>query len=241
MFTDIHHHIIYGVDDGPATREQSCAMLRAAAEQGVTRVICTSHAMPGTERFPLERYWEHLQEERDYCRTEGLQIELAEGCEILWDRSCTRLLSENAFPTLNGSHYVLVEFYPNSPWSELLFAARNLNAAGYRPIFAHVERFACLRRPGRLEALADDYEVLLQMNAKTALASEKPGIFGDRWPAKVLEKGLIDCIASDAHDTVNRPCRMHACYKDLLRRYGRETADRLCIEIPKMVWNDEII
>ena len=239
MFTDIHHHIIYGVDDGPKTLEQAQKMLRRAAQQGVHAVICTSHAMPAEERFPLETYMRHLEEEQRWCEEEGLDLRLYPGCEILWDSSAARLLSERAFPSLNGQRYALVEFYPSAPWTDLKHAALSLGIAGYQPVFAHVERFQCLRKAGRLQELADGYGVILQMNAGTVLSSAHPGLFGDRWPGKVLEAELIDVVATDAHDTEHRPCRMKECYEFLRQRYDEEFAARLCIETPSAILKGE--
>ena len=40
---DIHCHLLYGVDDGAKTIEESVAMLEAAKEQGISAMILTPH------------------------------------------------------------------------------------------------------------------------------------------------------------------------------------------------------
>ncbi len=239
MFTDLHCHIIYGVDDGAQTLQDAKAMLIRAVEQNVRRIICTSHAMPGREIFPLETYRRHLQEEQDWCRQEGLDLQLYEGCEILWDESAPRLLKEGAFPSLCGGRYALVEFFPTTPWEEIKHAALALSIAGYYPVVAHVERYACLRKAHRIQELSYEYGAVLQMNTHTVLTSAKVGLFGDRWPAKVLAEGLIDIVASDAHDVKERPCRLGEAYKFLIERYSRGYAEQVCMSIPGRICNGE--
>jgi protein-tyrosine phosphatase len=51
---DIHSHVLYGLDDGARTLEDSVAMLRMAAEHGTTELVATPHANP-TYRFEPER------------------------------------------------------------------------------------------------------------------------------------------------------------------------------------------
>ena len=46
MITDFHSHILPGIDDGSRTVEESIAMLRAEAEQGIKRVVATPHFYP---------------------------------------------------------------------------------------------------------------------------------------------------------------------------------------------------
>ena len=43
---DFHSHVLPGIDDGSHSLEESIAMLRMEAEQGVSHVIATPHFYP---------------------------------------------------------------------------------------------------------------------------------------------------------------------------------------------------
>ncbi len=40
---DIHNHIVFDVDDGPNTLENSMKMMRQAAERNITDIVATPH------------------------------------------------------------------------------------------------------------------------------------------------------------------------------------------------------
>ena len=235
MFADVHHHLLWGVDDGPKTFEETQQMIYEMVQEDVQYVIATAHATPGRVRFPAETYFEHLRQAQQWCAANGLEVMIYPGSEIFYTSNTARLLREGQIPTLAQGRWVLVEFSPEAPYERLKEAARTLGMAGYNVLFAHVERYRCLRNLKRMAELHDNYDVTMQMNASTVLAKKRfweKGRF-----RKIITSGWIDMIATDAHNTTTRRCCMAECYEALKQEYGWETAEELCVEGPKLVWN----
>ena len=226
MIVDMHCHVVWGVDDGAQTEEDTQAMLRLASENKVRHIVCTSHITPGEAPFPLERYEDHLERAQAWIQEEKLDITLHRGSEILYTDQTARLLHEGQILRLNDRRVVLVEFWYDVPENTMLQAARLLGNEGVTVIFAHVERYKASRNIRFLEELRDEYGVLMQMNARTVY--EKQGFLTDRWKRKLFENSMIDMVASDAHNAGSRPCNILKAWEWLRDAYGEESADRLC-------------
>ncbi|UZN00426.1 hypothetical protein OL548_13005 [Lysinibacillus sp. MHQ-1] len=52
---DLHAHILFDVDDGPKEETDSLNMLRQAAREGITDIVCTSHAMHPHYHVPYRK------------------------------------------------------------------------------------------------------------------------------------------------------------------------------------------
>lgn len=233
MFADIHTHIVFGVDDGAQTFEQTQQMLLRAHENGVTAIAATSHAEPWRRRFPLEAYQEHLRQAQEWCAQQGLPIRLTAGAEVFYTDEAPRLLQEGQIPTLNGTRTVLVEFAPEDSFEQIQRAVRQLGNAGYAAVIAHIERYRCLRKIDNVALLHDELGADLQINASTFIAPN--GFMTKRWLRKVMEEGFCDVAATDAHNTGSRPCRMKKCYETLKAEWGTDTAYQLCVARPRQL------
>lgn len=225
-FVDLHHHLIYGVDDGAQTLEDMQKMILRAAQEGVQELVCTSHANPGHRPFPMAEYLDHMAEAEAFIQQRGLDLRLHRGCEILYNESSARLVREGRIPPLAGSDVVLVEFTPDMTCRQMAEAAASFGMAGYGVIFAHVERYDALRSLKNVRTLREECGVYMQMNANTVIS--KKGFFTERWVRHMLGEGYIDCVATDAHNLSSRTCNMRLCYEMLEGRYGKELADELC-------------
>lgn len=224
-FTEIHTHVVFGVDDGAQTQTDMQAMLDSAHAQGVSTLFATPHVTPGVRPFDFDVYRQRIEQGRAYCRAKGYAIELRTGAEILCTPALERYVLEGNMPALEGSNRVLMEFGVRVEFEQILNAVRTVERGGYAPVLAHIERYPCLQRMHNAWRLKDRCDVAYQVNARTVLESN--GFWKNRPVRKWLEAGLIDWVASDAHDCVRRPFLTRAAYEELCRRYGAAYAGEL--------------
>lgn len=223
-FTDIHTHLIYGVDDGAKTEEEMQAMLDAAWADGVTALYATSHVTPGVRPFDKTVYLRHLKKAQQYCWEKGYSITLHSGAEILYTPAIRSHALEHRLPTLGRSRWILMEFVPDISYKEVEEAVSFMESCGYLTILAHIERYPCLRHGGA-NRLAKKHNVRYQINCDTIL--KKHGIWMDYQIKKWLNQQLISYVASDSHDCYRRPTRMKEAHEVLCRMVGKRYADRL--------------
>ena len=227
-FVDIHHHLLNGMDDGPAEFEETKRMLHRAVVEGVEHIAATPHMTPGMEHFDRDKYQERLAAVREYVAQEGLPLTIHAGVEVFYTAFTVSYLRQNKIMPLGNGWHVLVEFHPSERYEAIRDAAMNISNAGYSMVLAHAERYRALRRGDRLTELRNAYDVKVQMNAAAILRAHQR--WGDRWIRRMLKDGKVDIVSSDAHNTTMRPCLMGSCAELLSTTYGEDMARQLCTE-----------
>lgn len=224
--TDIHQHVLWGMDDGPDTPEEMYAMLEAAHAQRVGRIAATPHAYPGIRPFDMDKYVRRLEEARRYCAENGLDMQVMTGAEVAWTYHAAQALRTGQIPTLNGGNCALIELWHGIGWHEVYSAAEQLLRSGITPVFAHVERYRCFAwQPGKTLELKRELPVMFQVNASAVLAEK--GLMIPRFIRRMLDEEAIDAVASDAHNCEGRPVRMKQAYRALKKRCSAEYAKAL--------------
>lgn len=226
MFTDIHHHLIWGVDDGAEAFEATQRMVDESVADGVTHIVCTPHMTPGVYPFDTETFDRHLQQTKEYIASRHYDLRLDTGGEVLYTDSMVRFLHEGRLPAYGTGRYILTEFSPDDSWQRITTALSGICGAGYRPVIAHVERCLNLKKTDQLLFLKREYGALLQVNARTVL--RKPPFFQRKYYTQLIEDGFTDFISTDTHDYPGRETCMTKAYEALTERIGKEQADRLC-------------
>ena len=237
MFTDIHSHLIYGVDDGAHKRESMEDMLRNAAIDGIDTIISTPHMTPGQVKFDMDTYLRHMDTAREYCEKTGLKLTLYTGAEILYTPDTPRFLREKRVLTLADSRYVLIEFMPDATLRHLYDALSRVAGLGLTPIVAHVERYRSVRHVEDLSEMAEECNARFQVNARTVLT--KHGFLGQRWINKLLSSGYVSYLATDTHHMPGRETCMKECYEAFSKLYGEEKAIELMRKNPAQIIEKE--
>ena len=223
---DMHHHLLYGIDDGPDDFDTAAQMALRACENGVHTLIATPHVYPGVHPFRQEAYQQGLIRLKQFCAEKKLPLAILGGAEIRHTEAAVRLLSEGSIPTMNGTHFVLVEWSTRADEHTITRAIREYSNAGYSVIIAHIERYKSLwLKRKTVESLKRSFDVRVQVDCEALL--EKGSYWMKRFALGLLEDDLVDYVASDAHDLLHRPVCMAQCREWLSERYGEEAAHQL--------------
>ena len=205
---DLHSHILPGLDDGPATAEESLELARAAVADGVDVIAATPHVRDDWPTTPdaMETALERL---RAAIAEAEIGLDVRPGGELALEHLSLPPEELRRFGLGGSATYLLVET-PYVGWpldiAERLFLLR---AAGFTPVLAHPERNRDVQadpeaRLGPLVAAG----TLVQLTAASV-----DGRLGRRVrdaSKRLLELGLAHLIASDAHTPAIRAVGMSA-------------------------------
>jgi len=230
---DLHCHLLPGIDDGPATLEEALEMARIAVANGIEEAHVTPHLHPGRWENDLPKIAAAVQAYREALAQAGIPLEIGFAAEVRLDYEILPLIEAGRVPflgTLEGRNVMLLEFpHSHVPVGADKFVAWLL-AHNIQPMIAHPERNKDLmREPARLEPFVRE-GCLLQLTADSLA-----GGFGEQCEVcarEFLERGWVSVLASDAHDTVDRPPRMAPGRDAAAKIVGEEEARRLTYDTP---------
>jgi protein-tyrosine phosphatase len=232
---DLHCHLLPGVDDGAPSMEVALRMLRIAAADGAETVVTTPHQRhPAGYDVAPEVAAAKLGELRAAAREAGIEVEIILGAEIHFSADLLAgLAGGRLMPLCPGGRHILLELPVTILPPHLPEAIFELQTAGYRPVLAHPERnFEIMRQPAVARALRER-GVLLQITAQSVT-----GAFGRasrKAARKLLSWGVVDVIASDAHNADRRPPGLRAAVSAAAKIVGPTRAEELVLEGPARI------
>src|SRR5947209_6286704 len=233
---DTHLHILPGVDDGPQTMEEMLALARLLVEEGVRCAVATPHY---NDEFPQRAASEiraRVYEAQRVLDQHGIALRLLAGHEALLKPGLVEDVISGRLATLNGSRYLLLELW-NSTWlPETERVIFELQAFGITPILAHPERYRVFQRGlERLEPLLRQ-GVLVQITASSLLGLQ--GRTAQRIAETLLKRGLVHCIASDAHGLHRRPPATVRGLDRVVQLIGQVKTQQLIESWPMIIINN---
>ncbi|MCW3009241.1 MAG: hypothetical protein JWP17_3867 [Solirubrobacterales bacterium] len=229
MRTELHFHLLPGVDDGPETMDESLTLARLAVEDGTATVVCTPHARDVDVRTVPER----VEQLRAELRAAGIPLKIVPGVELAQD-DIARLGRAELEIAAHGPadrRWVLLEapLFLDAPG--LLEAAGELTARGYGLLLGHPERCADLM------AVGGGLDELLQAGVRLQVnGSSLTGRHGDQaqeWALELARGGRVSVVASDAHRPTRGPVLTLAVAALVQAGVTPEAAERMVAATPR--------
>ena len=227
---DIHHHLLWGMDDGAPNLETSVAMAKLAVADGITHIVCSPHAN-GRYAHQPEQITEKTNELHAALHRDHIALTLGRGCDF--HLSYENIVDAKADPTrysINGLGYLLVEIPDYGLPRGLTDIFYQLQLAGLTPILTHPERNPTLQADRSRLAGWLKGGVLVQVTAGSVTG--RMGKHAESMAHDLLAKRWVHFLATDAHNTSSRAPKMREAFELVAKKYSSDYAHLLCISNP---------
>lgn len=236
---DFHNHILWDVDDGPKSIEESIKMVHQAIDKGIDFIITTPHYYEGKFEVSREEIERKANILNQFLIEHDLNLKVTWGQEIHLNENLLKKLDNEIIGPIKDSQYILIELpfidIPLYTYGFLIELVRK----GYKPIIAHPERCKSIQHDaGILERLVD-IGCILQLNSGSILG--KHGKSAKKLAKFMIKYQKFHIIGSDAHDTKLRPFLIDKAlkkvksveFKDYLKKNIESLKDNRSIEMFK--------
>lgn len=195
--TDMHLHILPGIDDGSPDVETSLELIRNLQKWGINRVIATPHITEATFENTAETIENAYRKLREAMDKEGMKMDIHYSAEYRMDENFMEIVRKGEiipFP----NNYVLIENSFLQPFYQLNDLIFQLQLKGYQPILAHPERYSYYFGNKKIYDDLHNQGCLFQVNLLSIGGYYNKAVKGmAEW---LLEKGYIDFLGSDMHN-----------------------------------------
>jgi protein-tyrosine phosphatase len=232
---DLHTHLLPDWDDGPADDEAAERMISVAKQDGITQAVLTPHV------FRMTKHGDSLEDLKSRIvafvdKAEPLELALYAGAEVHIHPDMIDHIKKYEL-TINGSSFVFIEVPAEqvpAGTSDLVYA---MQLEGLIPIISHPERNSVFARSP--EVL---YKLVRQGALVQLTAMSLTGGFGtavQNAAETFLRNNLAHVIASDAHDSENRPPRLSAGVEAAAKVVGPARARAMVTTVPEAIIRNE--
>lgn len=195
--TDMHSHLLPGIDDGVPTLDEAVEVIESLGRLGYKRVITTPHILWERYQNTPAIIREALGTVQAAVRKENIPVEVHAAAEYMLDDHFQELLNTDDLLTLDQEKHILVEMsflHPPLALQKYLF---DLQGKGYKPVLAHPERYPFYHLK------LDEYQALktagckFQVNILSITGHYGPDV--QQSAQLLLRHGMVDFLGTDAH------------------------------------------
>lgn len=220
-YVDFHSHMLFKVDDGSASVEQSLEMIARSYESGVRHIVLSPHFY-ATNNDP-EKFFERRERRKNELlrHLPERSPKLYFGAELHYYEGITHMENLERF-RIGDSKCLLLEM-PFEKWTDRILSdvVSISQRKNFRVILAHFERYSKCVSFEDMVALKRE-GVRIQANAEYFL-----NFFSKKKALHLVEDGFIDVIGSDSHDMKRRPPNVGDAMSLISQRCGDHVAERI--------------
>ena len=229
MYCDTHNHVIFGLDDGPQTLGESIELIQQAQSQNISHVIATphvNHRQFGTTQEAIKQNFFIVQNE---LQKRKIDVSLSLSQELTLS---VNLFEKYPFPSLfpiknnEENRYFLIEITTLAIPYYFEDTLNYLQHHELNCIWAHPERNIAVQSDWKIvRRMKEHSNLIIQVTAGSLLGNFGKKIEKVSW--KLLKKGLVDLVASDAHHISSRPFQLDEAMTLINSRLKKEAYQRI--------------
>jgi len=195
--TDMHSHLLPGLDDGVPTLDEALEVIESLGRLGYRRLVTTPHVMWERYQNTSQIIRDNVRPVQEAVKKAGIPVEIAAAAEYMLDDHFAEILQDNDLLTLDKERRILVEMsflHPPLALQQYLFDVQKL---GYKPVLAHPERYPFYHLK------LDEYQALkaagcqFQVNILSITGHYGPDV--QQSAQLLLRHNLVDYLGTDAH------------------------------------------
>lgn len=200
---DMHSHILWDVDDGPSTLEETLELLESAVNEGISQIISTSHFNHPYYHANYDVINNQINILQQIIIENNIPLTIHSGHEVRLSDNIISNYHSKKIHTLANSNYLLLELPTETVPFYTEFVLNDLLKEGITPIIAH---------PERNRAIADQPQKLTKLIRCGALAQITAGSLAGHFGKNMqnlsldlVKANLIHTYGSDVHNVTSRP------------------------------------
>lgn len=231
--TDIHCHLLPGIDDGAKSWQDALEMARQAVDEGITTSIVTPHQLGSNSQTRGDTIRQLTAEFQHHLNQHAIPLRVLPGADVRIDADMiSRLQSGDCLSLGDHRRHVLLEL-PHELYFPLEPVLAQLHRISMLGILSHPERNeGILRQPALIPQLIGE-GCLMQITADSLV-----GTFGpvpQRFSEMMLRNGWVHFLATDAHSPRSRRPRIIAARARAAELAGSAYAEAICSTNPAAI------
>lgn len=227
--TDIHCHVIPGIDDGSPDAKTSANLIEQMQQWGINRILATPHVTKITFENSLSTIQPAMGKLKAELAKRGNDIAIDHAAEYRIDELLAQNIAADTLMTYPGNYILIENSFMQEPWNikDLVF---DLQMKGLTPVLAHPERYAYYYK--RKERLNELHEAGLLLQINVLSLAEAYGKAERKMAEYLMKENLVDFIGTDLHrqshvEAINKYLESKNAHKDFDNLAGRLLNDKV--------------